>query len=63
VVEAFAKRVIKDNGLSDESGSTDRREALKGADSSSPPSRWAASKTEHDYKIPLKYGVISDHTR
>jgi alpha-galactosidase len=58
-VEAFAKRVIKDNGLSDEVWiTTDRREALNGADYVIATFQVGGVKGfEYDYKIPLKYGV------
>jgi len=58
-VEAFAKRVIKDNGLNASVwATTDRREALKGADYVIATFQVGGVKGfEYDYKIPLKHGV------
>jgi len=58
-VEEFAKRVIKANSLpATVSITTDRREALKGADYViSTFQIGGLQATEYDYTIPLKYGV------
>lgn len=58
-VEAFAKRVIKDNGLNASVWTTtDRREALRGADYVIATFQvGGVTGFEYDYKIPLKYGV------
>ena len=58
-VEAFARRVIKDNGLKASAWTTtDRREALKGADYVIATFQvGGVAGFEHDYKIPLKHGV------
>ncbi len=58
-VEAFAKRVIKDNGLKASVWTTtDRREALKGADYVIATYQvGGVTGFEYDYKIPLKHGV------
>ncbi len=58
-VEAFAKRVIKDNGLNANVWTTtDRREALRGADYVIATFQvGGVTGFEYDYKIPLKYGV------
>jgi len=59
MVEAFVKRVILENKLNAKvSKTTDRREALKGADYVIASFKIGGVKAfEHDYKIPLKYGV------
>jgi len=58
-VEAFAKRVIAENGLPAQvSVTTDRREALKGADYViSTFQIGGVQGFEYDYKIPMKHGV------
>lgn len=58
-VEAFAKRVIADNHLSARVWSTtDRREALKGADYVIATFQVGGIKGfEYDYKIPMHHGV------
>ncbi len=58
-VEAFAKRVIQANGLPAQVWiTTDRREALRGADYVIATFQIGGVKAfEYDYKIPLKYGV------
>ncbi len=58
-VEAFARRVIQDNGLrASVWTTTDRREALKGADYVIATFQvGGVTGFEYDYKIPLKYGV------
>ena len=58
-VEAFVKRVIKDNNLPAKVWiTTDRREALKDADYVIATFQVGGVKAfEADYKIPLKYGV------
>jgi alpha-galactosidase len=58
-VEAFAKRVIKDNGLPATAWiTTDRREALKGADYVIATFQVGGVKGfEYDYKIPMQHGV------
>ncbi len=58
-VEAFARRVIKDNDLKASVWTTaDRREALKGADYVIATFQVGGVKGfEYDYKIPLKHGV------
>jgi alpha-galactosidase len=58
-VEAFAKRVIKDNGLPAQVWiTTDRREAVKDADYVIATFQVGGVQGfEHDYKIPLKHGV------
>ncbi|MGC8780310.1 MAG: alpha-galactosidase [Anaerolineae bacterium] len=58
-VEAFARRVIKDNGLNATVWTTtDRREALKDADYVIATFQvGGVTGFEYDYKIPLKYGV------
>jgi alpha-galactosidase len=58
-VEAFAQRVIKDNELPAKvSKTTDRREALEGADYVIATFQVGGVQGfEYDYKIPLKYGV------
>jgi alpha-galactosidase len=58
-VEAFAKRVIKDNGLPAQVWiTTDRREAIKDADYVIATFQVGGIQGfEYDYKIPLKYGV------
>ncbi len=58
-VEAFARRVIQDNGLKASVWTTtDRREALKGADYVIATFQvGGVTGFEYDYKIPLKYGV------
>jgi alpha-galactosidase len=58
-VEAFAKRVIQANGLPAQVWiTTDRREALRGADYVIATFQVGGVKAfEYDYKIPLKYGV------
>jgi alpha-galactosidase len=58
-VEAFAKRVIKDNGLPARVWiTTDRREAVKEADYVIATFQVGGVQGfEYDYKIPLKYGV------
>jgi len=58
-VEAFAKRVIKDNGLPAKVWiTTDQREAVKNADYVIATFQVGGVQGfEYDYKIPLKYGV------
>jgi len=58
-VEAFARRVIQDNGLSATAwATTDRREALKDADYVIATFQVGGVKGfEYDYKIPLKHGI------
>ena len=58
-MEAFAKRVIADNGLPAKVWmTTDRREALRDADYVIATFQvGGVDGFEHDYKIPLKYGV------
>ncbi|MCX7706533.1 MAG: alpha-galactosidase [Anaerolineae bacterium] len=58
-VEAFAKRVIRDNGLNASVWvTTDRREALKDAKYVIATFQvGGVTGFEYDYKIPLKYGV------
>jgi alpha-galactosidase len=58
-VEAFAKRVIKENKLpSKVYVTTDRREALRGADYVIATFQIGGVKGfEYDYKIPMKHGV------
>ncbi|HEY0828797.1 MAG TPA: alpha-galactosidase [Bacilli bacterium] len=58
-VKSYADKVIKDNGLKSKVViTTDRREALKGADYViSAFQVGGVSAFELDYKIPLKYGV------
>lgn len=58
-VEAFAKRVIRDNGLNASVwATTDRREALKDAKYVIATFQvGGVTGFEYDYKIPLKYGV------
>ncbi len=58
-VEAFAQRVIKENNLAATAyATTDRREALRGADYVIATFQIGGIKGfEYDYKIPLKYGV------
>ncbi|MGC8874133.1 MAG: alpha-galactosidase [Chloroflexia bacterium] len=58
-VEAFAKRVIQANDLPAQVWiTTDRREALRGADYVIATFQVGGVKAfEYDYKIPLKYGV------
>ena len=58
-VEAYAKRVIKDNALKASAWvTTDRREALKDADYVIATFQVGGVKGfEYDYKIPYKYGV------
>lgn len=58
-VEGFIKKVIRDNGLRSEVyATTDRREALKGADFVITAFQvGGVSAFEIDYKIPFSYGV------
>ncbi len=58
-MEAFARRMIKDNRLGAEvSATTDRRKALEGADYVIIMVQVGGVEAfGHDYKIPLKYGV------
>ena len=58
-VEAFAHRVIKDNGVAAKAWiTTDRREALRDADYVIATFQVGGVRGfEHDYKIPLKHGV------
>lgn len=58
-VEAFAQRVIRANGLPAQvSITTDRREALRGADYVIATFQVGGLKAfEYDYAIPLRYGV------
>jgi alpha-galactosidase len=58
-IEAYAQRVVKDNNLpSTVSATTDRREALEGADYVIVMIQvGGVDAFELDYKIPLKYGV------
>ena len=58
-MEAFAKRMLNENGIDGKITSTlDRREAIDGADFVVVMIQVGGVEAfEHDYKIPLKYGV------
>jgi alpha-galactosidase len=58
-IQAFVERMVRDNGLSAKVyATTDRREALSGADYVVLMFQIGGMKAfEHDYMIPLKYGV------